>query len=85
MHVVAWVALISGNEKLRRYQLMQCIKESSTRRVSRKREKSSPRVVFRFGKQDREIRRFLARRKLIKKIDKDRNLARLSLCKKLKY
>ena len=33
---------------------MQCIKESSTLRVSRKKGKMSPRIVFRNGKQDKE-------------------------------
>ena len=43
VHIMAWVGLESGNENLQRYQLMQCIKESSTLRVSTKKQKPSPR------------------------------------------
>jgi hypothetical protein len=46
MHIVAWDALESRNSKLQRYLVMQCIKESSTLRVSPKNEKPSPRIVF---------------------------------------
>ena len=68
MHIVAWVALESGNEKLRSYLVMQCIKESSTLRISNKGEKPSPRIVFRFGKQDKQVKYFLSWRKQIKEI-----------------
>lgn len=68
MRIVAWVALESGNSKLQKYQLMQCIKESSTLRVSSKKEKPSPRIVFRVGKQDRQVREFIKNRHLIKEI-----------------
>jgi hypothetical protein len=67
MHIVAWVALESKNTKLQKYQLMQCIKESSTLRVSHKKEKSSPRVVSRIGKQDNEVKSFLKWRRYIKR------------------
>jgi hypothetical protein len=70
LHIVAWVALESGNPKLQKYHLMQCIKESSTLRVSAKKEKPSPRVGFRYGKQDRQIRKFLQCSKRIKRICK---------------
>ena len=59
LHVVAWVALESKNPKLQRYLIMQCIKESSTLRISLKNEKSPPRIVFRYGMQNHEIRSFL--------------------------
>jgi hypothetical protein len=63
-HAVAWVALESRNPKLQRYLAMQCIKESSTLRVSSKREKPSPRVVLHFGRQSGEIKNFLKMRRL---------------------
>ena len=63
LHIVAWVALESGNPKLQKYHLMQCIKESSTLRVSPKKLKSSPRIVFSYGDQDNEIKTFLKWRK----------------------
>jgi hypothetical protein len=49
VHIVAWVSLESKNEGLKKWFLMQCIKESSTLRVSPKGAKLSPRVVFRKG------------------------------------
>jgi hypothetical protein len=67
VHVMAWVCLESKNKGLTRWFLMQCIKESSTLRVSPKKAKASPRIVFRFGNQDNEITNFLKYRKLVKK------------------
>jgi hypothetical protein len=52
---------------------MQCIKESSTLRVSEKREKASPRIVFRYGKQDKQIKGFLDFRDFIKRIERKLN------------
>ena len=49
MKVVAWVALLSNIRELQRWLLMQCIKQSSTLRVSPKMEKPSPRIVYREG------------------------------------
>jgi len=46
LHIVAWVSLLSRNERVTTYCLMQCIKESSTLRVSPKGEKPSPRIVY---------------------------------------
>lgn len=68
MSVVAWVALLSNNKGLMKYLLMQCIKKCSTVRVSLKKGKPSPRVVYRFGNQSENIREFLKNRKLIVKI-----------------
>jgi hypothetical protein len=68
MHIMAWVCVESKNTGLIKWFLMQCIKESSTLRVSKKKEKLSPRIVFRYSKQDNEIKRFLKYRKFIKKI-----------------
>ena len=68
IHVLAWVSLLSHNKKAQRYALMQCIKESSTLRISPKKQKPSPRIVYRYGKQDEQISSFLHYRKLIKRI-----------------
>jgi hypothetical protein len=68
LKVVAWVALHSQNRGLIKWLIMQCIKQSSTVRVSEKKEKKPPRVVFRHGKQDRQILSFLDYRKQIKRI-----------------
>lgn len=66
--VIAWVALLSHCQGLRKYCLMQCIKGCSTLRISPKREKPSPRIVFKYGKQDQNVKDYLNYRNLIKKI-----------------
>ena len=68
MKIVAWVALLSKNEGLRRYHLMQCIKMSSTLRVSPKGEKPFPRIVYREGKEDDQILAFLNYKRQIQNI-----------------
>jgi hypothetical protein len=68
MRIVAWVALQSHNKGLQKWFIMQCIKQSSTLRVSNKLGKPSPRVVFRFGRQDLQINNFIRNRHLIKTI-----------------
>jgi len=59
------VVELSHNEKLRAYVTMQCIKEGSTLRVSPKKQKPCPRVVYHDGKQDGQICAFLLKRKEI--------------------
>ena len=68
VRVVAWVALLSHCQGLQKYCLMQCIKRSSTVRISGKKEKPSPRIVYRFDKQDKQIRDFLRFRRAVKEI-----------------
>lgn len=68
MHIVAWVCLLSQNRNLQKWFIMQCIKEGSTLRVSAKKEKPEPRIVFRCGSQEKQIAEFLAFRTLIKNI-----------------
>jgi hypothetical protein len=68
MHIVAWVCLLSQHKALTKWFLMQCIKEGSTLRVSAKKEKPEPRIVFRFGSQTNQIAEFLAYRKVVKSI-----------------
>lgn len=68
MRIVAWISLLSHNPMLEKWFVMQCIKEGSTLRVSPKMNKPSPRIVFRHGKQDKQVREFLSVRKLVKKI-----------------
>lgn len=67
MRVVAWVALLSHNNGLAKWFLMQCIKGCSTLRVSPKNEKPSPRIVYKYGKQNGDIKSFLKTREIIKK------------------
>jgi hypothetical protein len=42
MRIVAWVSLLSHNKGTQNYHLMQCIKQASTLRVSKKRQKPKP-------------------------------------------
>jgi len=61
--IMNWVALLSGNSDLQRYVRMQCIKQSSTARISEKTSKRKvkpiPRIVFRYGEQYRKVKWFL--------------------------
>jgi len=68
MSIVAWTSLYSDSESMRKWFLMQCIKEASTLRVSLKGCKSSPRIIYREGKQEGQIVEFLEWRELIKNI-----------------
>jgi len=68
MKIVAWVSLQCNNPMLEKWFLMQCIKEGSTLRVSPKRDKPSPRIVFRYGKENGQIESFLKYRELTKNI-----------------
>lgn len=68
MRVVAWVALLSRKPKLQRWLLMQCIKQGATLRVGPKGDKSPPRIIYRNGREDGQIREFLEFRKLVKRI-----------------
>ena len=68
MHIVAWVCLRSKHKKLTGWFIMQCIKEGSTLRVSPKRDKASPRIVFRYGRENGQIDSFLKHRKEVKNI-----------------
>jgi len=68
MRIVAWVSLLSNNPMLQKYHLMQCIKEGSTLRVSPKNDKPSPRIVYKYGSLDGQVKEFLSYRKQVKNI-----------------
>lgn len=68
VRIMAWVCLLSKHMKVTGWFILQCIKEGSTLRVSPKREKPSPRIVFRCGEENGQIESFLKYRKLIKNI-----------------
>jgi hypothetical protein len=63
--IVAWVCLMTKHRKLTEWLIMQCIKRASTLRLSPKKEKKSPRIIFRHGKQSQQIRDFLHYRRLV--------------------
>jgi len=67
---MGWVAVESGFSKSVDYALMQLIKESSTVRVGAKGKSGSPKIVYREGSQDNEIKNFLDYRRKIKKINR---------------
>jgi hypothetical protein len=64
--IMAWVCLLSKHKKLTGWFILQCIKEGSTLRVSEKKEKPQPRIVYRYGSQQNQIAEFLAYRKVVK-------------------
>lgn len=66
VHIMSWVAIESQLLKLKDYALMQGIKESSTLRIGPKGDKPRPRIVGRFGNQDKEINEFLNYREMYK-------------------
>ena len=68
LKIVAWVCLHSHHSRLLRWLLMQCIKGSSTLRISPKGKKPAPRIIFRNGQQGKEIKSFLTQRDQIRKI-----------------
>jgi hypothetical protein len=67
-HIMAWVCVESKNDGLQKWFLMQCIKESSTLRVSSKREKASPKVIYRYGTQDSNIKCYMRVRIFVKNL-----------------
>jgi len=66
--IMAYVCLISKHEKLTGWFILQCRKKASTLRVSDKKDKPMPRIVFRYGSQKGRIAEFLRFRKLVKGI-----------------
>jgi hypothetical protein len=68
MAIVAWMALESKKPKLQTWFIMQCIKQGSTLRISKKRDKPCPRIVYREGREDNMIKAFLEYRIMVKYI-----------------
>jgi len=66
--IVAWVSLQTKHTKLTGWFILQCIKQGSTLRISPKRDKPTPRVVYRSGTQNCQILGFLRYRALTKAI-----------------
>jgi hypothetical protein len=65
VHIMNWVALESESVNLQKYVRMQCIKETSTVRISAKGKKPIPKIVFRYGLQDKQVKKFLETRRLL--------------------
>ena len=68
VRIMAWVSLMSHNRSLVKWFIMQCIKQGSTLRVSPKKEKPCPRIVFRSGSQNSQVAEFLKYRTVVKSI-----------------
>jgi hypothetical protein len=66
--IVAHACLDTKNVALIRWFILQCRKEEFTLRISPKGDKPRPRIAYRYGKQNREIRRYLQYRRLIRSI-----------------
>ena len=67
---ISFVLIFSFQEIETSINLWQCIKGSSTLRVAPKGDKPSPRIVFRYWKQDNQIQEFLRYQRFIKRIEK---------------
>ena len=68
LSIIGRIVLIAHHRLLRKWHLVQCIKQSMTVRVSPKGDKPSPRIVYREGNQDGQIKDFLLYRRMIKRI-----------------
>lgn len=66
LSIINWVAQQSKSRKLDGYCIMQAIKENSTLRISKKQGKPTPIIVFRYGKQDKGIKKYLQCREELK-------------------
>jgi hypothetical protein len=71
VHIINWIALESGSVDLQKWVTMQCIKESSTLRFSPKIDKPSPKIVYRYGSQNNQIKELLETRRIILNIVKN--------------
>jgi hypothetical protein len=68
LNVVAWACLLTHKTELMKYLVMQILKGSSTLRIGKKGDKPAPRIVFRYGKQDSEIKNYLNIRKAFRNV-----------------
>lgn len=66
--IVAWVCLMTKHRKLTEWLIMQCIKHASTLRLSPKKEKPAPRIIYRHGTQNEQVSNFLRYRKVVQTI-----------------
>lgn len=69
LRIMGWACFVSNfNLGLMRYMAMQAIKKESTLRLGTKGNKACPRIVFRFGSQNNEVKNYLFHRRLVKEI-----------------
>jgi len=70
VRITSWVCLRSRSGSLAKYSSMQYVKQGSTLRVSPKRNKPCPRIVFRYGALSEQVKGFLDFRMAVKAIMK---------------
>jgi hypothetical protein len=63
--VLAWLCLFTKDNGLITWFLLQLIKGTYTLRIGFKRNKKPPKIVFRYGNQDKQIKKFLENREFI--------------------
>jgi hypothetical protein len=63
--ILAWLCLFTKDNNLITWFLLQLIKGSYTLRIGFKGKKNPPRIVYRYGNQDKQIAKFLANRQFI--------------------
>jgi hypothetical protein len=63
--ILAWLCLFTKDTKLITWYLLQMIKGTYTLRHGFKGRKKPPRVVYRYGNQDKQIAKFLSNRAFI--------------------
>jgi hypothetical protein len=68
LEVVAWACLLTHKIELMQWFVMQTMKCNSTLRIGRQGDKSAPRTVYTYGKQDCEIRNFLKIRRKFRNV-----------------
>ena len=64
--IVAWVCLMTKHRRLTEWLVMQLIKHASTIRISAKKDKPAPRIVYRYGTQNEQLKAFLRYRRLVR-------------------
>ena len=67
LQIISWIGIMCDNPNVWKWACMQAIKGSCTLRVSEKPSKDDvkpkPRIVYRYGKQNKQIKSFLEKRK----------------------
>jgi len=63
--MLAWLSMVVKDGKLTEWFLMQLIKGTFTLRHGFKGKTKPPKIIYRYGKQDKKIAEFLANRKFI--------------------
>ena len=69
--ILAWLCLLTKDNNIIKWFLLQMIKGTYTLRHGFKGRKKPPRIVYRYGNQDKQIAKFLANREFIHNFLKD--------------